>query len=185
MNRRQRRRRAQIRNLFLIGPPALLVVLWLAGFALPDVHREEVRLFLPSTAETVWAVLTDLDGMPDWRRDLVELERLPDGDAGGRWREVETQGQASAFEWVESVAPSRLVVRQVGSPTNERRWICRIVRAERGVEVALVEEHRISNPLRRSLAGLLGSNRDRIDGLARDLGHRLNIRRQLAADLKR
>ncbi len=185
MNRRQRRRRTQIRKLLLVGPPALLAALWLAGFALPDVHREEVRMFLPSTAETVWAVLTDLDGMPDWRRDLAGLERLPDGDTGVRWREVGPWGRATAFESVESAAPSRLVVRQVGPATNERRWVYRIARADRGVEVTVVEERRIANPLSRSIAGLLGGDRGRIDGLARDLGHRLNVRRQLAADVKR
>ena len=185
MNRRQRRRRQVIRKIVVLGPPTFLALLWLLGYALPSHHREEIRVLLPSSAETVWAVLTDLDGMPDWRRDLALLERLPDGADGIRWREVGSRGRALAFERIEAIAPLRLVVRLVDDGPNERRWIYQILRIDRGVELALAEERRIDNPLLRTLVGLFGGDRGRISDLTRDLGRRLNVRRQVVADLKR
>lgn len=182
MNRRQRRRRAMLRKALLAGPPILAAVLWLIGLALPAAHREAVVLVVSSSAETVWAVLTDLDGMPDWRGDLAGLERLPSGDTGVRWREVGRRGSA-AFEWVESTPPSRLVVREVGERPG-RVWTYQIVRSTEGAHVILTEDSRIDNPLRRSVAGIFGADRSRIKGLARDLGRRLNGRRQFAAAIR-
>ncbi len=184
MNRCQRRRLAVIKQSLVAGPSVVLALLWLFGYALPRVHREEVRVRLPSSAETVWAVLTDLDGMPDWRRDVTRLERLPDGDGGIRWREVGVGGRTLAFERTEAIPPLRLVVRQVDGSSGERRWIYRILRTDRGVELAVAEESRVENPAWRSVVGLFGGNRGRISGLARDLERRLNVRRQLAANQK-
>lgn len=179
MNRRQRRRRAMVRKGLVAGPPIVFALLWLIGLALPAAHREAVVLVVPSSAETVWAVLTDLDGMPDWRADLAGLERLPSGDTGVRWREVGRRGTA-AFEWVESLPPSRLVVREVGEG-HGRVWTYQIVRSADGAHVVLTEDSQIENPFRRSVAGIFGGNRSRITSLARDLGRRLNGRRQLAS----
>lgn len=184
MNRRQRRRRAVIRKYLLAGPPVLLAALWAVGLLLSPLHREDASVSVPASPETVWAILTDLDGMPDWRADLAGLERLPSGDTGVRWREVGSRGRAASFERVEASAPSRLVVRQVGG-TGERVWVYQISGSARGVEVSLTEVSRIANPLRRAVAAIFGGDRSRIAGLARDLEKRLNARRQLAAVVKR
>lgn len=179
MNRRQRLRRTRIRNASLIGPTVLVVVMWIVGLALPARHSEEARTVLGASAETVWAVLNDLDGMPNWRHDLRGLERLPDSRGHARWLELRSGGRSTMYQRVEAVTPHRLVVR---SSEPNRRWVYEIRALDRGSELAIREERTITNPLTRTFVLLFGADRDRIDGLTRDLDRRFAGRRaQLAA----
>ena len=179
MNRRQRLRRTRIRNACLIGPLALALVLWLIGLLLPIRHAEEVRTFLGASAETVWAVLNDLDGMPNWRHDIRGLERLPDLLGQARWLEVGSGGRRTTYQRIESVTPRRLVVR---SSAPNRQWVYEIRALDRGSELAVREERTISHPLMRALVLIFGADRGRIEGLTSDLDRRLAGRRaQLAA----
>lgn len=179
MNRRQRLRRTRIRNASLIGPSALAVLMWAIGLFLPARHSEEARTLLGASVETVWALLNDLDGMPNWRQDLRGLERLPDLRGQTRWLEIRSSGRSTMFQRVESVTPRRLVVR---SAASNRQWVYEIRTRDRGSEFVVREERTITNPVVRTFVMIFGADRDRIDGLTRDLDRRLAGRRaQLAA----
>ena len=183
MNRRQRLRRARIRRAAMWLPPIGLALSWLVGLLISPIHRESLTSVLPSTAETIWRVLTDLDGMPAWREDLIAVERLPESDGTIRWREQGRSGPPAAYEWVALSPPRRLVVRRV-VPDTSRRWEYRIRPLETGSEVAVIEERAIRNPALRTLVKLVGSDRDRIESFARELAARLAGHRQRLA-LKR
>lgn len=186
MNRRQRRRRALMIRAAVFGPPLLISLCWLIGLLISPVHREETSRVYPSSPETIWGVLTDLDGMPAWRQDLVALERLPVGDSTVRWREVGARGARMALEWAEAVPPSRLVIRIAAPAGGEHRWVYRIRPLDAGTELAVIEEQAIRNPVLRTLIKVFGSDRDGIEALARDLATRLAGHRQrFAADLRR
>jgi uncharacterized protein YndB with AHSA1/START domain len=186
MNRRQRRRRAVTIRAGLIGPPTLVAVSWLVGLLLSPLHRERASATYRSSPETVWRVLTDLDGMPTWRRDLVTVERLPVAGGATRWREQGTTGQ-SAYQVVVAEPPVRLVVELVSTDDIHQVWEYRIRRLEAGgTELSVIEERSIRNPALRPVVKLFGSDRDRIEGLARDLADRLaGHRDRLAATLIR
>lgn len=183
MNRRQRRLRARLLRFAVVGPVVLLAAAWLVGAALPGRHVEEVRALLPASAETVWSLLVDLDGMPDWRPGLRQLERLPEGSGPGavRWREVGIGGRVEAWERVETVPPIRLVVRPAGADRLARRRVYRLLPVEQGTELAIREEQQVDHPLRRTLTALFGGNREPIERLARDLDTRLKWRDQVVA----
>lgn len=179
MNRRQRLRRARIRRAVLLAPFVLVAALGVVGLLLPAERRDTISVWLPGSPDAVWAVLTDLDQMPDWRRDLTALERLPSRTGSLRWREI-GQGGALAFERVEAVAPTRLVVRLVDPAGGARQWTYRIRAASPGAELAVEEVVRIDNPFRRALTGLFGLGRGRARHLNQDLAKRLNARHEFA-----
>lgn len=183
MNRRQRLMRARLRRVALVGPVGLLAVAWLVGVVLPARHVEETRALLPASAETVWSLLIDLDGMPDWRPGLRHLERLPEGREPGsvRWREVGAGGREESWERVETVPPIRLVVRPAGDDRPELRRIYRLLPVDQGTELEIREERVLANPLRRTLAALFGGERGPIERLADDLEKRLSWRDQVVA----
>ena len=177
MNRRQRLRRARLRLLCWFGPPGLAAGMWLVGLVLPARHVVEERTHFNVSAETVWAVLTDLDGMPTWRRGLQALERLPDVEGQVRWIEVRSAGRSTTFQRVESVSPRRLVV-QSSEPSG--RWVYDIRALDRGSELTIREERDL-NPIMRTVVGIFG-DRARLAALTADLARRLTGRReQLAA----
>lgn len=187
MNRHLRRRNARLRRLAVALPVAVLASLWTAGLFLPSRHSEEIRAVLPASPETVWIVLTDLDGMPTWRPDLEGLERLPDGSVGAiRWLETGPGGRRQALERSEAVPPVRLVVRPAGTDQAGRRWVYRLSALERGTALTIRDERMVANPLSRALVVLFGSDRKPIEAMARDLERRLQGRRdQIAATVRR
>ncbi len=180
MNRRQRLRRTRTRQCCLIGPSVLTAVMWAIGILLPARHGEEARTLLGASAETVWAVLTDLEGLPAWRRDLRRVERLPDAEGRVQWLEVRSAGRSTMYQRVESVSPRRLVVQ---SSEPNCRWVYEIRALDWGSELSVREERTIANPLVRTLVVIFG-DRDRVEGLTGDLHRRLAGRReQLASRL--
>ena len=172
MNRRQRLRRTRTRQFCLLGPLVMTALIWAIGILLPARHSEEARMRLGASAETVWAVLTDLDRLPDWRRDLRRVERLPDAEGQVRWLEVRLAGRAATYRRVESVSPRRLVIQ---SSEPNCRWVYQIRALDWGSELAVREERTIANPLARTFAAIFG-DRDRVEGLTGDLRRRLTGR---------
>lgn len=183
MNRRQRRRRTRLRRFAVLGPLLGLTAIWSAGLLLPSRRAESAWSELPAPPEAVFRILSDVDGMPDWRADVKAVERLPNVPGAVRWRETAPGGRARAFEMTESDPPVRLVVRPAGEGAADRRWIYRLVAAgASGTTLEVREERRIINPFRRAFAGAFGFERTRIDRLARDVARRVGSRRgQVAA----
>lgn len=178
MNRRQRRRRTRRLRVLLLAPLILAAVGYGGGRLLPPVYRTDVRLTLPTSRETVWGVLVDLDAMPHWRPGLAALERLPDEGGAVRWVEVGAGGRVT-LERVETAPPERMVVRVVGD--SGRRWIYELGSGGAGTEVRIVEERTVARPLGRVLVRLRGAGRQRLERLAASLEARALIpRKQLA-----
>ena len=179
MNRRTRRRRARLRRAALIAPFVLIGSGYLAGTRLPSLYVAQRRIVLRQSPEKVWRVLTDLDGMPTWRRDLSTVERLPAPGGVVRWRELR-EGASIALEIAERVPPRRLVVRVADpSGTPQRRWVYQIrgTRTGREAEVTVREERTVTNPLRRLLLRAFRLGGAELAGLCRDLEERMVLGR--------
>lgn len=182
MERRKREsRRRQILDLAAVSAVTTTVVV-LAGLGLPPDHVTRGQLVLPRPPETVWRVLTDLDGMPQWRTDLRGLERLPDRAGHLAWREIGS-GWARVLEIAESRPPLRLVVRDAASaPEAGALRAFDLTASQSGTLLTVTERRSHANPLRRVLVRLpLG--RAEIATLLRDLEARLTVAGQLTAQM--
>ena len=181
MDRRRRRQLQRLRWMALIAPPLLLTALYTVGLTLSPTYRTRRSIELAQSPETLWSVLTDLDGMPTWRRDIGALERLPGDGPVVRWLEVR-HGARIAMERVEAVAPERMVIRVAGRGTAGLRWTYQIHRTTRGARLEVTEERDIRNPVWRPLAYLIGGSSGRVDSLCRDLERRLSLSRPQIVD---
>lgn len=183
MNWTQRRkRRARRRLAAKLGTVSAAVIAATSGigFFFPVQHEAIGRIVLEPPPETVWRLLTDLDGMPLWRSDLTALERLP--DLGGRpaWREIGPGGPRT-MELAEAEPPHRLVLQRTrnGRPVLPIRTFD-LVGTPEGTLVTLTENGEVRNPLGRILVRL-HAPRGGILRFLRDLDQRLNgTRRQVA-----
>lgn len=178
MNRRQRRRRARIRRALIALPPVALLALYLVGLALPAVHSAAVSRQLPSSPETVWAILMDLDAMPAWRTDLRGLERLPDLDGSVRWREETSSGERT-MRRLTALPPERLVVG--ADESGRREWEYRVERRAEGSLISITERVWVANPLRRPFVAIFGLDRVALERLLDGLATRAAGVRQVAA----
>lgn len=174
-----RRRRARA-ALGLLA--TLTAILFAFGMFLPAEHSSTSRVLLERPPETVWRVLTDVDGMPLWRSDLTAVERLPDLMGKPAWREVGRSG-ARVVELSLAERPRRLVIQGAaeGAPSLPMRTF-QLVSSGAGTEVIVTERSASGNPFRRVLVRL-HFPRPAIERLLRDLTQRLSMNpRQVAAE---
>lgn len=180
----ERRRRARRRRLAL-GAGAVLASFAVAGAVgviLPLEHLTRDTAVFERSAETVWRVLTDLDGMPLWRSDLTAVERLPDLDGKTVWREV-SRGGSQVLELSRQEPPFRLVTQGAvaGRPAYPMRTV-ELVPIDRGTRVTITERAEVSNPIFRVLVRL-DPSRSAVQRFLHDLDQRLQAsRNQVASD---
>jgi uncharacterized protein YndB with AHSA1/START domain len=182
----QRTRAARRRRLLRVlgGMAGAGALAFLAGAALPAEHRTTARESFDRAPEAVWRVITDLEGMPSWRSDLVRIERLPEADGRMTWLEVGS-GEDQVMELAESDPPRRLVIhrREDGRPGLPER-IVQLRATINGTLVMVTERDQVGNPLARVLVRL-GARRSPAERLLADLHDRLGTtRRNLTAGEK-
>jgi uncharacterized protein YndB with AHSA1/START domain len=177
--RKARRRRTSTALSLVAGTTAALFIV--GGF-LPAEHTTISRAVLGRPPQTVWRVLTDLDGMPFWRSDVTTVERLPDLRGKPAWREVGRNG-ARVVEVSYAEPPRHLVIQAAadGEPSLPMRTF-ELVSIAAGTELTLTERVSSRNPFRRILVRL-NLPRPAIERFLRDLTQRLGINpRQAAAE---
>lgn len=180
--KRAARRRRLLRVLAAMAGAGALA--FLAGAALPAEHRTTARQSFDRAPEAVWRVLTDLEGMPSWRSDLVRIERLPEADGRMTWLEI-GRGEDQVMELTESDPPRRLVIhrREDGRPGLPER-VVQLRATINGTLVTVTERAQVGNPLARVLVRL-GAGESPADRLLADLHDRLGTtRRNLIAEEK-
>jgi uncharacterized protein YndB with AHSA1/START domain len=130
------------------GLAGLVAVAWGVGMLLPKGHVASRTLRLNQPPEEVWRVLTDYAAMPSWRGDLRSVERLPDRDGHGVWKEILKNGFEIPLETTEESPPQRLV-RRITDPKLPfgGRWIHEIRLEAGGSELTLTEEGEVYQPI--------------------------------------
>ncbi len=176
---RARRRRARIGLALLAGA---IAALFIVGIFLPAERTSTSRAVVGRPPETVWRVLTDLDGMPLWRSDVIAVERLPDLMGKPAWRELGRDGPR-VVELSLADPPRRLVIQAAagGEPKLPMRTFD-LVSTPLGTEVTVTERISSRNPFRRVLVRLK-LPRPAIERFLRELTQRLSMNpRQVAGD---
>jgi uncharacterized protein YndB with AHSA1/START domain len=153
----------------------LLVLVSLAGAALPREHKASCAAVFRVAPERLWTILTNFPGRPQWLSIVKSVERLPDQDGRQVWRETWGFGDKVDVEVVELAPPRRLVTRIVdnGRRPFGGRWIFEITTADSGSRLAITEVGWISNPLFRFLARFAFGYTRTLETFLKDLGRHL------------
>ncbi len=163
----------------LIG---LVLLIVLVSALLPKEHRATASITLRQPPDSVWGVIRDLAGYPDWSADLQSTERV--ADPGGRevWRQRDRRGQELPVEVVESESPHRLVTRITdASLPFSGTWTIQVQEAPGGSRVTLTEAGEIRSPLFRFMArfvfGYYGTIESFLGALSRRFGEQATVYR--------
>lgn len=149
----------------------LAALVALVGAMLPREHHATRKARYQSPPAAVYGVLI---GPPDWRRDLKEWGALPEKGGRPQWWEQDSHGHKITFELVESIPPSRRVVRIAGQGLPfGGTWRFEISPTADGAEVRIHEDGEIYNVIFRFMARFFFGYTASIEGYLRDLGIKL------------
>lgn len=125
----------------------------IGGLLLPAEHEVTRTLTLSRTPEAVWRAISDSVRIRAWRRDIIQLEHLPDSASHAVWREIGDDGRGTVVVHKEELPPVRLVT----SRTTEARgptstWTYAIVRAPSGIDLTITERGTIPGTVQRFIS---------------------------------
>lgn len=150
-----------------------LVVMYLAGRALPVAHVASRGERFDAPRDTVWAIIADPAGYPSWRRDVTRVEMLRSVDGRPAWRE---ESGRDRVEYVaeEMIPEERLVTRitTTGLPYGGR-WRWELTPDAGGTRVTITEEGEVYNPIFRFLMKYVIGETATIETVLEALGRRL------------
>ena len=159
----------------------LLVLMLVIGFTLPA-HTSHTRtIALKQPPEKVFAVLTDIPGMPKWNRNMEKVEMLTPVDGKETTRQTFKGGMDMIITTTESSPPSHLV-RELGDedgPFNGSWRYGIVLTPDGGSQVALTEQSEIPNPFFRVMIKLFGPTKyidEHLEDLAKRFGETATIR---------
>lgn len=165
-----------MRKLWIVlGVLAGLVVLVLGiGSLLPRNHVASSSVTLQQPADSVWAVIRDLGGVPRWFSDIKSSERLADSAGVERWLQTMAHNFAMPLEVAESQAPARLVTRIVSPPGAAfgGQWTYQLAAADGGTQVTITEDGWVANPVFRFMTYTLFGVHGTMDHYLAALGAR-------------
>ena len=123
------------------------------GALLPVEHTATGSREVAGPPHEVWAVLSLVQGYPDWRPDVDSVEILARGQRGpSRWRETGSSGVIT-YRLEASEPPGRRIV-----AIDDRdlpfggRWIYELEPTEEGTRVTITEEGEVYNPVFRVIS---------------------------------
>lgn len=161
-------------------PVAVLVLAITLSFALPAETSHTRVIVLQQTPEAVFTVLSDVEKLPTWSRNLEKVEMLPPIDGKDATRQTFKGGRTLTVVTTESLAPTHLVrtLQDASGTTFSGSWSYEIIPTNEGCEVALTERSHIANRMLRLLVWLSGSTRyidQQLVDLARHFGEKPTI----------
>lgn len=164
-----------------IGLVVLLIILAVVAFLLPAGTKHTRVIELHQTPEAIFAVLSDVQKMPDWNSNVTKVEVLPPIDGKEATRQTFKQGMVMTIVTSESLAPTHLVreMRDSSAPFSGS-WNYEITPTSEGSKVALTENSEVKNPFFRLMVLIFGPTKY-LDEHLSNLGRKLENRSKFAA----
>jgi len=158
----------------LLGLVAALVAgPFIAGMFLPRQHVVSSSIMLSQPPDSVWALLRDLGGYPNWWSDIKSS--VPDEQGGDEevWIQKDAQGHALPLLVVQSIPPALLVTEIVAEKLPFAGvWTYEIEQVGAGSRVTIREDGEVFNPIFRLVARLFLGHHTTIDRCLAALGQR-------------
>jgi hypothetical protein len=152
---------------------AIVIVVAAIGALLPKGHRASRTATLEAAPAVVFGVITDFARAPEWRRDVTQVDVMPDDGRGRMIREHGSNGivpyRVEVFE-----APSRLVMR-IADPSLPYggSWTYEMRPEGTGTRFTLTEDGEVYNPIFRFMQKVFFSPYASIDAYITALKKRL------------
>jgi uncharacterized protein YndB with AHSA1/START domain len=127
---------------------ALVVIVAAIGYALPVKHRGIGEATFKATPETIFTLITNVDGYTTWRSGLKSVETIPSTDGRKRFRELSGHGPI-AFVF-ESVEPNNRLVARIDEKSLPfgGTWIYDVIPTSDGrTTLRITEDGEIYNPV--------------------------------------
>ncbi|MFN0112947.1 MAG: SRPBCC family protein [Blastocatellia bacterium] len=129
-----------------------VIVVTVIGSFLPEHHVASKTLTLRQSPETVWQVLTDFAGQPNWNSEMKSVKRLPDSNGHEVWEE-EMSGMKIPLETLEVEAPKKLVRRIAADDLGfGGDWEYSLAPIEGGCQLTITEKGKVPNPMFRFMS---------------------------------
>jgi hypothetical protein len=147
----------------------LVLLVVVVGALLPVAHAAARRVVLRQPPAAVWAAITDVAAMPQWRQDVKSVERLPDRDGKPCFREVSGFGPMDLL--VEREVPERERVTRIVTADSPfgGTWTFLLVPRDGGTELSITEHGEVYNVVFRALGRLVFGHTATIDGYLKAL----------------
>lgn len=154
---------------------ALIIAVVVIGALLPKGHTASREATFPVPAERLWAVLTNVNDFPAWRRDVTEVEIMPPVDGAiASHREVGSNGTIR-YAIIRSV-PNRELVTEIADKTLPfgGGWTFVLTPAGAGsTNLRITENGEIYNPLFRFVSRFILGYHQSLERYLADLGKRV------------
>ncbi|MGH7538470.1 MAG: SRPBCC family protein [Gemmatimonadales bacterium] len=154
----------------LVGVVALMALI---GALVPRDHVAGASVTLRQPAESVWKVVRDLGGIPQWWGEVKQSERIPDGGGPERWSQAMSGFKMALVVEVDD-PPHRLVTR-IDAPPDAPfggTWTYVIAPTPGGSRLTVTERGWIGNPIFRFLSRFVFGYYGTQEGYLRALGKR-------------
>lgn len=153
---------------------ALIALVVIIGLLLPKEHRASRSKSFPCPPEQVWNTLTDFGNNSGWRKQLKQVEALPDRNGHAIWKETDKSGQAISYETLELV-PQKRIVRKIADEKLPfgGTWTIEMKAEPSGAMVTVVEDGIVYNPIFRFVSKFIMGHTHSIDAYLGDLGQHL------------
>ena len=158
----------------------LLGLLYLYAMSIPAQQTYTRTVTLRQSPETVFALLADVQKMPEWNRGLEKVEMLPRIDGKEATRQTFKGNMQMTIVATASEPPHRLVraMGDIGGPFVGS-WTYDIKPAAGGSEIALTERSEMKNPFFRLVVKTFGPTKymdEHLEDLAKHFGETAAIR---------
>jgi len=155
----------------LLGLVALVAII---GMLVPRDHVAGVTITLRQPPDSVWKVVRDLGGVPQWWGEMKRSERVTGADGRERW--AQEIGGFAMVAVIETDEPPRRLVTRIDTSADASfggSWTYDITPMDSGSRVVVTERGWIANPVFRFMSRFLFGYYGTQESYARALGKRL------------
>src|SRR4051812_7170600 len=90
---------------------AIVLLVVVIGYALPVKHRAQGETTVKASAESVFALISGVEGFASWRDGVKSAEMIPSSDGRRRFRETSSDGVITYL--IEAAEPNRRLVTRI------------------------------------------------------------------------
>jgi hypothetical protein len=158
----------------------LLVLLCVVAFLLPARTEHTRSAELHQTPEAIFAVLSDVEKMPQWNRNIKAVDILPSIDGREATRQTFRDGMSVTIITSENLAPTHLVRETWDSAAPfSGSWSYDIAPTSDGSKVTIREKSEIRNPFFRLMVLMFGPAKylnENLTDLGQHFGEKVKVR---------